>query len=408
MRHRYISMAVALLVLLAPRLIVHAQSPAEVDVRAAPANFPDIVADFRVKGANGQYITGLTSSDVRIIEDGTAITNVTWASQRADKSKPTLTVPLSDGKTEELSTTGATIGVVFDATTLLNGAQGAGTGADYLAEGREAIKQFLFQTGPQAPNNSEAIGLFIPIASSDQKVQQDVPDANAEGFTQNRNGLINTMLTTEVRTGKTNLYDAIREAVEDTASVARQRGSAAVVLVVSDGGDTISAGSFDALIQQASANKVTVIAFGVGTDRSLNEQRGGFRLNQLASTTQGVYLPHPDAAAAKNAFDTVVAATPAEIYTISYKTALIQDNKQHSFMIQVTLSDGSGQASSQPIPIVFPPASSQPKSGLNQALLRYLRIAVPAALIVSLLIALLMGALRWSRSRSVGKLSTRR
>jgi hypothetical protein len=408
MWHRYISLAVALLVLLAPRLAVHAQSPAEVDVRAAPANFPDIVADFRVKGASGQYITGLTSSDVRIIEDGTAITNVTWASQRADKSKPTLTVSLSDGKTEELSTTGATIGVVFDATTLLNGAQGAGTGADYLAEGREAIKQFLFQTGPQAPNNSEAIGLFIPIASSDQKVQQDVPDANAEGFTQNRNGLINTMLTTEVRTGKTNLYDAIREAVEDTASVARQRGSAAVVLVVSDGGDTVSAGSFDALIQQAIANKVTVIAFGVGTDRSLNEQRGGFRLNQLASTTQGVYLPHPDAAAAKNAFDTVVAATPAEIYTISYKTALIQDAKPHSFMIQVRLSDGSGQASSQQIPIVFPPASSQPKSGLNQALLHYLRIAVPAALIVSLLIALLMGALRWSRSRSVGKLSARR
>ncbi len=376
---------------------VEAQSPIKVDVRAVALRFPDITVDFRVKDGGGRDVIGLEERSIQIIEDGTTIiTNFKLERQTADITSPERRLNLSDGKkSEEIYATGATIGVVFDATTLLNDAKN--NEHDYLVEGRHAIEQFLLQTGVQAPRDPEAISLFIPTSSPDQEVQP----ADLAEFTQDRNAVINYLRAMPARTGKTNLYDVIQQAVETTARVARQRGSEPLVLVVSDGGDAISKDSFDRTISQAQANMVKLVTFGIGADKNLAE--GGFRLAQLAKTTGGLYLQRPDDAAVSDAFRKTVVAASAALYTARYSTALLDDGRKHHFVVQVTLPDG--QATSQPVEFttLLDADDVSQVIPLGVLLRQYLVIAVPVALLVSLLIVMMMGGIRWARSQSISR-----
>lgn len=402
-RRIFLVFMLALLVWFQPPAHSNAQAAMQVDIRAVDIKFPEITIDFRVKDTSGRDVLGLEARDVQVVEDGaTVISNVELGQQTADTNDPERMLNLSDGSQETLTTTGATIGIVFDATTLLNG----GSGTDHVAEGRRAIEQFLAQTGTQAPINPEVIGIFIPIDSPDQQVQSE----EFATFTHDRNAVINYLRQMQSREGKTNLYAAIQEAVEDTASAAQQRGSTAVVLVVSDGGDAISGDTFNSIIERANASGVTISAFGVGTDNSLNEQEGGFRLNQLASATGGVYVQRPDDAAASEAFVNAATAAPASLYTLRYRTNLIDDGKRHNLVVQVALP--GGQVSSQPVeftgsaPPIIPGMQLAP---LGDVLLRnYFVIAVPAALLASLLIVAIIGGMRWNRSQSLSRGITRR
>ncbi len=402
-RSIFLLLTVALVLCFQPALSSVAQSSQKVDIRAVDISFPDITIDFRVKDASGRDVLDLTPRDVQVIEDGgTVISAVELGQQIADTSDPERTVNLSDGQNlETLTTTGAAIGIVFDATTVLNG----GDSANHVAAGRQAIEQFLAQTGIQAPSNPEILSLFIPIDSPEQQVQP----AELVDFTHDRNAVINYLRQMPSRSGKTNLYAAIQEAVEDTATVAQQQGRNAVVLVVSDGGDAISGDTFNAIIERANASGVRICAFGVGTDKSLNEQQGGFRLNQLASATGGVYVQRPDEAAASSAFASTVTATPASLYTLRYRTSLIDDGKRHNLVVQVTLPDGTVNSQQVEFTGSVVPNPDMQLAPLGDVLLRkYVVVAVPIALLVSLLVVAVIGGLRWNRSQSLSRGITRR
>jgi hypothetical protein len=180
------------------------------------------------------------------------------------------------------------------------------------------------------------------------------------------------------------------------------------VLVVSDGGDAISNDRFDRTMSQAQANMVKLVTFGIGADKNLIDQKGGFRLAQLAKTTGGLYVQRPDDAAASDAFHKTVVAAPAALYTARYSTALLDDGRKHRFVIQVTLPDG--QATSQPVEFttLLDTDDVSHVIPLGVLLRQYLVIAVPVALLVSLLIVLMMGGIRWARSQSMSRVQSSR
>ena len=96
-------------------------------------------------------------------------------------------------------------------------------------------------------------------------------------------------------------------------------------------------------------------------------------------------------------------AAPAALYTARYTTALLDDGRKHRFVIQVTLPDG--QATSQPVEFttLLDTEDVSHVIPLGILLRQYLVIAVPVALLVSLLIVLLMGVIRWTRSQSMSR-----
>jgi hypothetical protein len=288
------------LLLVAP---AHAQSPAcqGLEVHAAQLTFsnrlPFSSVSVTPKGTRSPRWTGAPSASLKT---ETPITSFTLESQTAHDGQPVQTVPLVNGGTFTLVTTGASIGIVFDASQLLNGT-GAGAG-DHLGAARAAIEAFLLEPGDpppprtRSPGNMERVALFIP---ADQPAQALQPDG-LPGFTQDRYAVINTLRQNlPVRQGKTSLNAAIQAAIDATARDAQENGGKAVVLVVSDGGDALTGDSFNSLISQASQKQVKIVAFGIGTDKAL--QNNGFRLKQLAEATGGIYLERPDANSAGSA-----------------------------------------------------------------------------------------------------------
>lgn len=402
---RYAILAVLLVLLIAPALTLAQTATPQppVDVRAVNLAFPDIQIDVRVHNRRGQAVTELQPQMLRILEDSQPTTGqIEVTAQIATATTPQVSVTLSDGKKEELRTRGAAIGVVFDATTLLN--TGAPAGTDAITAGREAIEQFLGQTAQKAPNDPEIMSLFIPIDSPAQQAQV----ADFATYTPDRNALINVLRNLVPRTGKTSLYATIQQAVELTGDAALQQGRPAVVLVVSDGGDSISGESFTSIISQANERGVTIISFGVGADSVLIERGGGFQLNQLASSTGGVYVQRPDAAAATAAFDTKVTAAPDSLHTLRYRSGLRDDGRTHQIIVEVALPDGT--VTSQPISLNLSGVltSTSQLAPVNDVLMRqYLLFAVPVALLVSLLIVVAKGAFHWNSSRSLSNSDTR-
>ena len=389
-----------------PQASIQAQTGMSINILAVDTRqFPEIGIDFQVQDAAGRKLQGLTERSIQVLEDSTtshAVISVD--SQTADTNEPTRKVKLvaanPNNQTEvDLFASGAAIGIVFDKTTMLNA---PGSERDYVAEGRRAIEQFLLQPS-LAPNNPEVVSLFQPISTPEQQVQP----GEFEQYTVDRNALINYLRTSPPRTGKTNLYAAIQEAVVDTAAAAQAHGREALVLVVGDGGDEISADTFTSIINEANARKVKLVTFGIGTDTALIKQKGGFRLSQLAASTDGAYVQRPDDAAAGEAFRQHAAVIPDTLYTVRYKTGLLDDGKQHTFVVQVKTA--AGDATSQQVAFFARNGEPIMLRPLGQVLLRdYFALSIPAALLGSLLIVLLTGGARWRHSRSISRAQTMR
>jgi hypothetical protein len=371
--------------------LAQAQSTSELEIHATTVAFPQVTIQFSVHDATGRRVVGLGQSNIRLVEDGNPIPQFALDSQIADTATPVQQVALSDGSTYSLAATGATIGLVFDATQLLNGS--GAKARDNLSVARLAIEAFLLESGDPppvrtlAPGNLEQVGLFIPVDQPSQTLQPD----GATGFTQDRYALINALRGLQPRQGKTNLYAGVQAAIDATARQAEQMGTEAVVLVVSDGGDAISGDTFNALITQATQRKVHIVAFGIGSDAALKS--GGFRLKQLADGTGGVYLERPNAADAGAAFAQLAKPTPSAMYSLHYTTALIDDGKAHSVALQVNLPSGTvNYQFNLDTMHTAPPTTLQP---LNDILMRqYVVIALPVALLLSLFLALITGFLR--------------
>lgn len=391
---RWLALVLATLATLLPRGAARAQSDVSVHLCDTPSGFPTIEFCVRVRDAAGRDVLSLGPGQIQVIEDGAAGPPVAELRLRdAREADAAGNLAMRDGLVEPLYDTGATLGVVFDMPAVL--------GAERVGLARQATEQFLLQAGGLAPFNPEAIGLYLPIAQPDEQVMPAITGADPDGFTQDANAVINHLRTMQPRAGKaTSLYAAIQRAVEDTTRVAQRRGSAAAVLVVSDGGDRISGETFNAIIGRANGVGVRIVAFDYRND-------GSFQLNQLAGSTDGAYRQRPDDAAARDAFAQVVAATPAGLYSVRYKTALRNDGRPHRFAIRVTLPEG--EATSETVEVSFDQPEVTPFPPLWSVLLRqYLLIALPVLLLASLLLVLITGGVRWSRGLSLDRDITRR
>ncbi len=346
-----------------------------------------ISIQFSVCNQNRVPFVALSKSAVRVLEDDRVVTTFDFQSIASDERTPVQDVPLVDGTVVPLDAIGASIGIVFDATRLING---SGSDArDHLSAGRAAIEAFLLQPGnpppprTAAPRNPERVGLFIPADQPGQSFRpNDLPD-----FTIDRYLVINTLrIGLPQRQGKTNLFAAVQTAVEATARDAKQHGGKAIVLVVSDGGDALTGEAFNSLVAQAAQQNVTVVTFGVGTDRAL--EKNGFRLQQLAEATGGRYYSRPTENDASDAFIRFVKPQPVALYTIAYETKVIDDGKEHRLAIEVATAEGSFSYS---IPISLVNTSSGSLLSIWDVLLRqYFLFAIPLLVLLTGMVVAIM------------------
>ncbi|MFQ3631049.1 VWA domain-containing protein [Roseiflexus sp.] len=371
------------------------------NVHSVSFQFPKVEIVFSICDDTGNRIVGLDRSAIRLTEDSKPVSSFTMETAVADAQTPTQTVVFPNGMLT-LTATGASIGIVFDATQLLNGS--GQQRRDSIAEGRAAIEAFLLESGDpppprtRAPGNIERVGLFIPADQPNQSLRP----ASLPDFTQDRYAVVNTLRQDlPYRQGKTSLIAAIQAAIDATARDAQQRGAEAVVLVVSDGGDTLTGDTFDGLIAQASQQKVKIVAFGVGTDRAL--QSNGFRLKQLAEVTGGLYIERPSVSDAGNAFMRVVYPRSNAVYLVGYNTSIIDDGKQHPVVLEVTTPSGVRNYS---FSLAYEGiADNTQLAPLGDVLLRrYFIFAIPIALLFSLFLTLISGAMFWFDKSSSGGL----
>jgi len=359
-----------------------------IEVLAAQVAFPKVTVQFRLCDQQSNPIVDLNRGAIRLLEDGITVADYTLDSQIADVDQPVLNVPLVSGAQYPLTAIGASIGIVFDASQLLNGS-GADV-RDNIGAGRRAIEAFLLEMGDpppprtKSPANPERVALFIPV----EQPSQSLFPSSLPGFTQDRYAVINTLRQDlPIRQGKTSLAAAIQTAIDATARDARQNGGNAIVLVVSDGGDALTGDTFNSLIAYANQQNVKVIAFGIGTDKALSNN--GFRLKQLAESTGGIYFERPGEVEAGQAFLSLVQPQPTALYTLTYNSRIIDDGKDHSMTLEISIPGGTQNYT---LPLRYNGMATTVLVPLYDVLVRqYLIFALPIAILVSFVLQLAMG-----------------
>lgn len=406
--------AALVLALLVPALAAAQGAPqAEIDSYSLKIDGRSIEVLFKVVDRDTKRdIHGVEERDLKLLEDDVAINaplelsafSTDAANPMRDvalQTSPDGVAPVEGSNPIALSVVGATIGIVFDASTLTNA---SGDPTDYVGRGRELLVSFLEAGRTIAASDPEEIGLFVPLSVPEVSGEQIRPAA-LPGFGQDRNAVINVLNQMSPRDGKTNLFDTLSVAVGATADRAAERGTDAYVLVVTDGGDSTSMGSYDALLAEATERRVRLLILGVGPQKRLSANAGG--LTTLAARTGGAYLGNPDAAAIADFYHTNVDVTGQSAYILRYTTSLIEDGKPHHLVIQVS-GPASGASAPIPIAITAPPASA---GDMSQALRGYALWAIPLAIVVSLLLTVLLlisQRLGGGGSRSLSREMTRR
>lgn len=413
---RYLMVAALAGVLLMP-MLVHAQDGPQANINTYGLKFDERTIEvlFRVADPkSGRDIQGIQPRDVKLLEDNVPLAaQIELVETQADATNPARIVGLEDSpsgakpvegsKPVDLGVVGATIGIVYDASQLTNV---AGDSTDYVARGRDLIMAFLEAGRPIAPKNPEAIGLFLPLsvpAVGGEQIRSD----NLPSFGQDRNAVINTLNQLQPRAGKTNLFDTISVAVGATADAAAQRGTEAYLLVVTDGGDSTSVGSYDALVTEATAREVKLIILGVGPQQRIATNAAA--LTTLAAKTEGAYEGNPDIATVQNIYQATVNVVGQSAYLLRYTTDLVDDGKPHNLIIRI---EGLANGESAPIPI-------DPSNGggstiafqLGPILQSYALRAVPLTIVLSLILTGLLvffGRLGKGPSNSLSGGMTRR
>ncbi|GIV90515.1 MAG: hypothetical protein KatS3mg055_3033 [Chloroflexus sp.] len=360
-----------------------------------------VTMQFSVCDTNGVPINTVTGNAIRLVEDGQIVSDVNFQQRVADQTTPVQAVPLVDGTAVSLNAIGASIGIVFDATQLLNG---TGTNVqDNIGAGRVAIEAFLLQAGDPppprtvAPGNPERIGLFIPADQPGQLLQpNDLP-----GFTTDRYAVVNTLrIGLPIRQGKTNLFAAVQAALQATVRDAQQRGGQAIVMVVSDGGDLLTSDAFNTLVNQAVQQNVRILAIGVGGDQAL--QKNGFRLQQLAESTGGAYMQRPSEQDVGQLFERFVTAQPVTVYEVSYDTAVIDDGRPHQVVLEVTTTNGNFNYT-MPITAGSGATTTQLRPVWDVLLRQYFLFAIPALVMITVFT---IGIMTLLRDQSIEKAPT--
>lgn len=389
---------------------VHAQGSVAVEVTPYGMRIDGRTIEvlFRVTDrVSGRDIQNLQPSDITLMEDGAPV--VAAIELREEQSDPAqervidLGVSAVNGSTSvNLNVVGATIGVVYDASLLTNA---PGDPVNYVEQGRVLLEALLEAGRSVAPRNPEALGLFFPLsvpAVGDEAIRPtSLPD-----FVQDRNAVINALRQQAPRQGKTNVFDTLAVAVRATAEEASRRGTDAYVVLVTDGGDTASAGSYDALVADTSALGVKLLILGVGPEGRLANNAPA--LTTLASKTGGAYVGNPDPGVVQALYRNHVQVTGQSAYIVRYTTSLIDDGKSHQLVIGVR---GPREGQSAPFPIGVTVLAPTDGIALGSALQGYALRAIPLAIIVSLLLCgflVLLQRVFGDRSRSISGGITRR
>ncbi len=391
---RYLLFLTLTLALLMPGFAAAQTAPqAKVDTYGLRIDGRTVELLFRVTDrASGRDLQGLAASDLTILEDGQPIAaSLKLQEEQTDAVNPQRSIelpplpsgasPVPGSRPVDLHVVGATIGIVFDASKLINQARDP---VDYLARGRQLIIDLLEAGRPIAPNNPEQLGLFLPMSvpavAGEQLRPEGLPD-----FGQDRNAVINALNQLQPRNGKTNLFDTINVAIAATADAAAQRGAEAYLLIVTDGGDAASAGSFDALLAEAAARQVTLLVLGIGPEQRLATNAA--TLTTLANRTGGAYLGNPTSEAIAGFYQEHVQVVGQSAYMLRYETALIDDGEEHYLTLRV---DGPAGGESEPVPLFVELGSTTDSVQIGTALGNYAIRAIPLAIIISLLLTALL------------------
>lgn len=405
------ALAIALAIALLP-LVASAQGPASATIETFGLQISGRTVDvlFRVTDrTSGRDLQGLQTADFTLLEDGAPVASpIEIREERSDPAQSRVVdlgpSAVTGSTAVSLGVVGATIGVVYDASLLTNA---PGDPVNYVERGRLLIEAILEAGRPVAPANPESIGLFFPLSVPAVAGEQIRPAA-LPGFVQDRNAVINTLRQQAPRSGKTNVFDTLSVAVRATAEEAARRGTDSYVVLITDGGDSASLGSYDAVVADAAARGVRLLILGVGPDARLAGNAPA--LVTLAEKTGGAYASNPDPGAAQGLYRERVQVTGQSAYIVRYTTSLLDDGKPHQLVIQVR---GPAEGQSAPIPVALgvAPQLGDGTLALGPAVQGYALRAIPIAIIASLVLSFLLVFVRrlaGDRSRSISGGITRR
>lgn len=308
--------------------------------------FPTVALTFRALDGDGRSITGLGRDDLQLLEDSQPVELVSF------EELPQLEI-------------GASVGLVYDS---------APTVGEYLATSRAVIELLL------EGMDGETIGMFVPATNADEVVRPlEVPafvDASS------RNTIINYLRTMMPRNGETLLYDALEQAIISTSDEARRRGSAAVVVVLSDGkGKDTTEAEVSAIQSLAKEQGVRIVAIGLGSPEALAAAETSGRLSALALSTDGAYIPiqQADAAMIATTYAEEFPTTPVSHYRLAYTSARQRDGQPHT--ITLDLRDGDASVATLDTSFIAPQDTTRLRP-LTQALGEYLLFAIPTAILL--------------------------
>jgi VWFA-related protein len=307
----------ALILMLALGMAVPVQSQGVVSLSIDELqfdSFPQSIVLLTVRNENGVPITGLTSDQFEIVEDGRT------------------SYPPSEAVPQVNPDAGISVVLVIDISGSMKGKP--------IKEAMRAANALIDQLSPE---DRAAIVAFADDVNTDPSV---LDEGKEVGFTTDKNALRNVVNFLDTKIGwDTPLYDAIYKGVKMVT--AEPPGKRAVV-VLTDGRDerdnkqgvaVADAGSLsvpDDPINEANRHNIPIFSVGL---EGIGGKIDNKYLRRLAERTGGIYQKTPEPEELTPLFENVVNQLK-EQYRLRYDSRVPEDDNFHSLLIRVQLPQG--------------------------------------------------------------------
>ena len=300
------SILAAVIAFIALTSVVTADGPIRVEITSFQENGNHIIATITATGADGRPVANLTGSEIKAGIDGQA---------------------LNVSAVQSASAASNAMGIV-----LLVDVSGSMTG-DPINQARAALGDFARSLNP-----GDAVALY----SFDAKVHL------LQDFTSDRN-LVNQALGKLQATGDTALYDAVSEGSRKIGPASYPRK---LIVVLTDGEETVHLDQRAASIDAARQTAVPVIAIGLG--RQIDR---GY-LGELTEATGGNLLVATAATSLRSLYQDLANSIKAQ-YTVSLG---VPDSVDRSVAGKLTISVNAGANSGSAEKAIGPLAGARPPS----------------------------------------------
>ena len=285
--------------------------------------FPEIELFATVRGPDGDPISGLTASEMAIVEDD------------ADQTIDELTQPDDDERA------GVSVSLVIDTSGSMAGAK--------LADAKQAARQFLTQLNFDDGDEAQVVAFDSDVTVVERWANEAGPLQSAiDGLT---------------AVGGTAVWDATIEAVDQTAP----RIGRSVAIVLTDGNDR-SSSTVGQAVDAATTDGVPVytIGLGGGSGFSLDEAP----LKNLATKTGGDYYRAPDSDDLAAIYQRIQQSITGEYRVVYTTNNTATDGTTRTVELAVEQSGATGsdtgtyQAPCAPIPTAaFDSEPASPEAG---------------------------------------------